>query len=42
VDHGQTMKSGLAPAKGLNLAEVRYLKNKQESIENSEILDNMA
>jgi tRNA pseudouridine38-40 synthase len=42
VYHSQTMKSGLAPAKGLNLAEVRYLTNKQESIENSEILDNMA
>jgi tRNA pseudouridine38-40 synthase len=38
----QAMKPGLAPAKGLNLSEVKYLKNRQVAIENSEILDNIA
>jgi hypothetical protein len=36
------MKPGLAPAKGLTLAEVKYLQNRQATIENVEILDNMA
>jgi tRNA pseudouridine38-40 synthase len=42
VFHTQAMKPGLAPAKGLTLAEVKYLQNRQATIENVEILDNMA
>ncbi|MHC1739651.1 MAG: tRNA pseudouridine(38-40) synthase TruA [Anaerolineaceae bacterium] len=42
VYHCQTMRSGLAPAKGLILSEVKYPKVKQVEIENSDILDNMA
>jgi tRNA pseudouridine38-40 synthase len=37
-----TLKSGLAPAKGLVLTEVRYPEKKQVQIENSEILDDIA
>jgi tRNA pseudouridine38-40 synthase len=42
VLNSQPMKSGLAPARGLTLSEVKYLNNRQRSIENGEILDNMA
>jgi tRNA U38,U39,U40 pseudouridine synthase TruA len=42
VEKSQTMKPGLAPAKGLNLTKVKYLRNRQVTIENSEILDNIA
>ena len=38
----QTMKSGLAPAKGLNLLEVKYLQHQQAEIGKREILDNIA
>jgi len=38
----QTMKPGLAPARGLTLFEVKYPENKQGTIENCEILDNIA
>jgi tRNA pseudouridine38-40 synthase len=38
----QPMKSGLAPAKGLTLTEVKYLNHRQRAVENDEILDNIA
>ncbi len=37
-----SLKPGLAPAKGLVLTEVRYPEKKQEQIDNSEILDDIA
>jgi len=42
VEHSLGMKPGLAPAKGLNLVEVKYLRREQGSVVNSEILDNIA
>ena len=42
IENCQTMKPGLAPAKGLNLFEVSYPKNKQDLNESRAILDNMA
>lgn len=42
VETCKELKPGLAPAKGLNLFEVRYAEEKQGSVENCEILDDMA
>jgi len=42
VQDGSSMKPGLAPARGLVLAEVTYPQHKQEDIVDREILDDMA
>ena len=42
VQDGRSMKPGLAPARGLTLAEVTYPQQKQVEIVDREILDDMA
>jgi tRNA pseudouridine38-40 synthase len=42
VQNGSNMKPGLAPARGLTLAEVTYPQHKQAEIVDREILDDMA
>jgi tRNA pseudouridine38-40 synthase len=42
VMNAQPMSPGLAPSRGLNLSSVRYPEDKQRTVENVEILDNIA